>query len=52
MTGLLICTALAVEARAVRSGLSVEDVKVIRTGMGRAAPRARRLGSRPRARWR
>ncbi|WP_326635194.1 hypothetical protein OG884_20420 [Streptosporangium sp. NBC_01755] len=47
MTGLLICTALAVEARAVRSGLSVEDVKVIRTGMGprRAAGAAARLPS-------
>ncbi|MET8053772.1 hypothetical protein ABZU75_39940 [Streptosporangium sp. NPDC005286] len=45
MTGLLICTALAVEARAVRSGLPTEEVRVIRTGMGprRAASAAARL---------
>ncbi|MCO6009768.1 hypothetical protein NE236_32835 [Actinoallomurus purpureus] len=47
MTGLLICTALRIEARAVRRGLppSARNVRVIRTGLGprRAARTAGRL---------
>lgn len=41
MTTLLICTALVIEARALRRGLATEETRVIRTGMGpRAAARA------------
>ncbi|GAA4624397.1 lipoprotein [Actinoallomurus vinaceus] len=47
MTGLVICTALRIEARAVRRGLppSARNVRVVRTGLGlrRAARTAGRL---------
>ncbi|MFG1753167.1 phosphorylase family protein [Streptosporangium sandarakinum] len=47
MTALLVCTALGIEARAVRHGLPSGDALVLRTGMGpeRAARAAARLPS-------
>ncbi|MET9068809.1 phosphorylase family protein [Streptosporangium sandarakinum] len=47
MTALLVCTALGIEARAVRHGLPPGDALVLRTGMGpeRAARAAARLPS-------
>ncbi|MGW5486276.1 phosphorylase family protein [Streptosporangium sandarakinum] len=47
MTALLVCTALGIEARAVRHGLPAGDALVLRTGMGpeRAARAAARLPS-------